>query len=230
MGRPEPLSAHRPHRQQRLSGFHETRDTKHESRPFWRITAFCRVGRPLMREGGTGNRGLQGGMYEAVRKRMERSFSVSQDRNNRLFPNPDSVHDPYPTMFATMRRKDWISASAANQAPPRTAATRRHRLTCMSHHVRGEVGERAVRTMARVAWRAHGVLEQYVEHGKQAQRSHGGRIRAPSAVVRNAVQCLCSVIRSRSASRRAPLAAQFLSPSGLLPLLRTPNEPRLDCV
>ena len=29
MGRPEPLSAHRPHRQQGLSGFHETRDTNH---------------------------------------------------------------------------------------------------------------------------------------------------------------------------------------------------------
>ena len=29
MVRPEPLSAHRPHRQQRLSGFHETRDTNH---------------------------------------------------------------------------------------------------------------------------------------------------------------------------------------------------------
>ena len=27
MGRPEPLSAHRPHQQQRLSGFHETRNT-----------------------------------------------------------------------------------------------------------------------------------------------------------------------------------------------------------
>ena len=41
MGRPEPLSAHRPHQQQGLSGFHETRDT-----------AFFRLGRPLMREGG----------------------------------------------------------------------------------------------------------------------------------------------------------------------------------
>ena len=28
MGRPEPLSAHRPRRQQRLSGFHETRDPR----------------------------------------------------------------------------------------------------------------------------------------------------------------------------------------------------------
>ena len=29
MGRPEPLSAHRPHQQQGLSGYHETRDTNH---------------------------------------------------------------------------------------------------------------------------------------------------------------------------------------------------------
>ncbi len=34
MGCPEPLSAHRPHQQQGLSGFHETRDTA-----FFRITA-----------------------------------------------------------------------------------------------------------------------------------------------------------------------------------------------
>ena len=76
MGRPEPLSAHRPRRQQRLSGFHETRDprhetrllpgarrkpariprfsrnTNHESRLFFETRPFCRVGRPLMREGG----------------------------------------------------------------------------------------------------------------------------------------------------------------------------------
>ena len=32
MGRPEPLSAHRPHRQQGLSGFHETRDPRPETR------------------------------------------------------------------------------------------------------------------------------------------------------------------------------------------------------
>ena len=79
MVRPEPLSAHRPHQQQGLSGFHETRDprqgvslargagcplgrrefrgfhetrnTKHESRPFFETRLFpesrpfCRVGR-----------------------------------------------------------------------------------------------------------------------------------------------------------------------------------------
>ena len=76
MGRPEPLSAHRPRRQQGLSGFHETRDprpetrllpsarrkpariprfsrnTRHETRLFFESRPFCQVGRPLMREGG----------------------------------------------------------------------------------------------------------------------------------------------------------------------------------
>ena len=41
MGRPEPLSAHRPHRQQHLSGFHETRDTRHESRLFFESQLPC---------------------------------------------------------------------------------------------------------------------------------------------------------------------------------------------
>ena len=41
MGCPEPLSAHRPHRQQRLSGFHETRDTRHESRLFFESQLPC---------------------------------------------------------------------------------------------------------------------------------------------------------------------------------------------
>ena len=94
MGRPEPQSAHHPHRQHAHSGFHETRDPKHETRllpgarrgvpsgpariprfsrntkhetrntAFFRITAFCRVGRQVMREGGQARR-LQGWMYEA---------------------------------------------------------------------------------------------------------------------------------------------------------------------
>ena len=70
MVRPEPLSAHHPRRQQRLSGFHETRDprpgycqarrvsqrefrgfhetrnTRHETRLFFESRSFCRVGRP----------------------------------------------------------------------------------------------------------------------------------------------------------------------------------------
>ncbi len=35
MARPEPLSAHRQHRQHGLFGFHETRDTNHETRLFF---------------------------------------------------------------------------------------------------------------------------------------------------------------------------------------------------
>ena len=38
--------------QREFRGFHETRDTKHESRLFPESRPFCRVGRPLMREGG----------------------------------------------------------------------------------------------------------------------------------------------------------------------------------
>ena len=41
MGRPEPLFAHHPHRQQDLSGFHETRDTRHESRLFFESQLPC---------------------------------------------------------------------------------------------------------------------------------------------------------------------------------------------
>ena len=52
MGRPEPLSAHRPHRQQGLSGFHETRITRHETRLFPESRPFCRVGRPAGFKGG----------------------------------------------------------------------------------------------------------------------------------------------------------------------------------
>ena len=75
MGRPEPLSAHHPHRQQRLSGFHETRDprhgycqargasqrefrgfhetriTRHESRLFFETRLLRPFGSPWVREG-----------------------------------------------------------------------------------------------------------------------------------------------------------------------------------
>ena len=92
MGRPEPQSAHHPHRQHAHSGFHETRDpkhetrllpgarrgvpsgpariprfsrnTRHETRLFFESRPFCRVGRQVMREGGQARR-LQGWMYEA---------------------------------------------------------------------------------------------------------------------------------------------------------------------
>ena len=58
MGRPEPLSAHRPHQQQGLSGFNETRDTNHGLSRVLRPSGGekCRlsasVGRPAVFKGG----------------------------------------------------------------------------------------------------------------------------------------------------------------------------------
>ena len=52
---------------------------------------------------------------------------------------------------------------------------------------RGEVRERAVSGRGASRLARAGVLEQYVEHGKQAQRSPGGRIVCfDRRVVRNA--------------------------------------------
>ena len=51
MGYPEPLSAHRPHQQQGLSGFHETRITKHETRLFFESRFLRPFGSPWVREG-----------------------------------------------------------------------------------------------------------------------------------------------------------------------------------
>ena len=58
MGRPEPLSAHRPHRQQRLSGFHETRDTR---------PGYCQA--------------------RGVSQRECRGFHETRDTNHGLFSN-----------------------------------------------------------------------------------------------------------------------------------------------
>ena len=46
--------------QARPTGFHESRDTSHETRPFFETRPFCRVDRQVMREGG-GPAGFKGG-------------------------------------------------------------------------------------------------------------------------------------------------------------------------
>ena len=78
---------------------HETRITafmlftKHETR----ITAFL----PSRQA-----RGLQGGMYEAVRKRVERGLSESREKNNDFFRIPTRFTTRNIPLFPTMRRKD----------------------------------------------------------------------------------------------------------------------------
>ena len=64
---------------------------------FFRITAFL----PSRQA-----RRLQGGMYEAVRKRVERGLSESRDKNNDFFRIPTRFTTRYIPLFPTMRRKD----------------------------------------------------------------------------------------------------------------------------
>ena len=206
MGRPEPLSAHRPHQQQGLSGFHETRDTRHETRllpstrrkparipRFSRNTAFL-PSRQTAHARRRQARRLQGGRYEAVRKRVERSFSESRDRNNDLYRIRIRFTTRYIPQYPAMRRKDSDKPLPPIKCP---LALRQpgYRLNLPfsprgeAKWVRGPSGLGASRAEEKGASRLAraGVLEQYVEHGKQAQRSHGGRMACfDRRVVRNA--------------------------------------------
>ena len=125
MVRPEPLSAHRPHQQQGLSGFHETRDPRHETRLLpgarrkpariprfsrntrheTRITAFL-PSRQTAHARRRQTRRLQGGRYEAVRKRVERGLSESRDKNNDFYRIPTRFTTRYIPQYPTMRRID----------------------------------------------------------------------------------------------------------------------------
>ena len=118
-------------------------------------------------------RRLQGGMYEAVRKRVERGLSESREKNNDFFRIPTRFTTRNIPLFPTMRRKD-----SDKPLPPikRPRALRQPGPRLNLHvsprgeakWVRGPSGRGASR-LARA-----GVLEQYIEHGKQAQRSPGG--------------------------------------------------------
>ena len=63
MGRPEPLSAHRPHQQQGLSGFHGSRDTRH---------GYCQARRASRRE-------FRGFHYPLVTSHYPRLLCFSRD-------------------------------------------------------------------------------------------------------------------------------------------------------
>ena len=118
-------------------------------------------------------RRLQGGIYEAVRIRVERGLSESREKNNDFFRIPTRFTTRNIPLFPTMRRKD-----SDKPLPPikRPRALRQpgYRLNLhvsprgKANWVRGPSGRGASR-LARA-----GVLEQYIEHGKQAQRSPGG--------------------------------------------------------
>ncbi len=129
-------------------------------------------------------RRLQGGVYEAVRKRVERGLSESREKNNDFFRIPIRFKIRNSPQFVTIRRKD-----SDKPLPPikRPRALRQPGPRLNLHvsprgeakRVRGPSGLGASRAEEKGASRLAraGVLEQYVEHGKQAQRSPGARIR-----------------------------------------------------
>ena len=97
MGRkPSRKSAHRFHE----TAKHETRDTA-----FFRNTAFL-PSRQTADARRRQARRLQGGMYEAVRKRVERGLSESRDRNNDFYRIPTRFTTRNIPQYPTMRRKD----------------------------------------------------------------------------------------------------------------------------
>ena len=182
-------------------------------------------------------RGLQGGMYEAVRKRVERGFSESREKNNDFFRIPTRFTTRNIPLFPTMRRKD-----SDKPLPPikRPRALRQPGPRLNLHvsprgeakWVRGPSGRGASRAEEKGASRLAraGVLEPYVEHGKQAQRSPGARIRVlrPSggetcrlvSPRRPVAACLRVVVRHGAAMARhgrhiAPRAS-VLAPSAVL--------------
>ena len=194
MGRPEPLSAHHPRQQQGLSGFHEPRDTKHGF-----------YGRPNR----LARRRAAASLFTIVHH-CSRLFGIVQQKILPLSQCPLSVltgntpvwfsritrHETRITAFVVARHG---AAMARHGRPPSPAPATRPFLfagrqifllerTSLHFSPRGEAkcvrgpSGRGARRLARA-----GVLEQYVEHGKQAQRSPGGRIACfDSRVVRNA--------------------------------------------
>ncbi len=174
MGRPEPLSAHRPHQQQGLSGIHETRDagspgaprrpariprfsrnTRPESRLlcFSRVTAFIAarslLSCALWRNGCAAMAWLWSGCGAC-------GAAMAIARHGRPWSGMGGILPP--RQCPRSRQPFSVGLTTGLHFSPRGEAK------C----VRGPSGRGASR-LARA-----GVLEQYIEHGKQAQRSHGG--------------------------------------------------------
>ena len=176
MGRPEPLSAHRPHQQQGLSGFHETRDprpgycqahgkcqrefrgfhetriTRHESRITAFIAARSLLSCVLWRNGCAAMVWLWSGCGACGAC----GAAMAIARHGRPWSGMGGILPP--RQCPRSRQPFSVGLTTGLHFSPRGEAK------C----VRGPSG-RGARRLARA-----GVLEQYIEHGKQAQRSHGG--------------------------------------------------------
>ena len=184
-------------------------------------------------------RRLQGGMYEAVRIRVERGLSESREKNNDFFRIPIRFKIRNSPQIVTIRRKD-----SDKPLPPikRPRALRQPGPRLNLHvsprgeakWVRGPSGLGASRAEEKGASRLAraGVLEQYVEHGKQAQRSPGARIR----VLRPSGGETCRLVSPRrpDGRPRRPVTAclhtverLWRGMGGILPPSRCPRPVRI---
>ena len=176
MGRPEPLSAHRPQQQQGLSGF--SRNTKHETR----ITAFvvARHGAAMARHGRPPSPAPQHGLLGFRRQRITQPvflLSSGDSKKSNSKPGLQGFHESRITRHESRLFFESRLFIRLDALPTSLHFSPRGEVKC----VRGPSG-RGARRLARA-----GVLEPYVEHGKQAQRSPGGRIACfDRRVVRNA--------------------------------------------
>ena len=184
-----------PHRQQGLSGFHETRDTA-----FFRITAFTAVRFSVGARGVASPETAVRTTAPAGKSLFSSSplFTIVRHCSVKKYcPAPVSSRRPVAAFLRAVARHGAAMARHGRRPSPAPAtrpflfAGRQIFLlerTSLHFSPRGEVkcvrgpSGRGASRLARA-----GVLEQYVEHGKQTQRSPGGRIACFDRwVVRNA--------------------------------------------
>ena len=190
--RPEPLSAHRPHRQHGLLGFHETRDTNHgfyafhESRPLHMAVRFAVGGQESHHQKPSTDR-------RALRQVTVFQFTIV--RRSSL-------------LFAIVRKK---ILSGASVPCPSTPATRPVGFSRITKHESRNTAFIAARSLLSCAlwrngcsamerlWGGCGAAVAVERHGRPW--SGMGGILPPR-------QRPCPVSGSRSASRRAPFAGK----------------------
>ncbi len=200
MERPEPLAAHHPHQQQGLSGFHETRPfcfPVHDCSPLFTIVRHCSAKNIVPEPVSAPRRARCGGCRPLRRQRGRWVFHETRNTAFMLFTRHetrDTNHGLYAFLPTISHDFPAFPAILRPPLPPRETVSEPRQpfsvgFTTSLHFsprgeakcVRGPSGRGASR-LARA-----GVLEQYVEHGKQAQRSPGGHIACfDRRVVRNA--------------------------------------------
>ena len=146
--RPEPLSAHRPHRQHGLSGFHETRNTNHGPTrlPAVRYFFWSEPGPPTMVFTKHETRDTNHGFYafhESRPLRMAVRFAVGGQESHRQKPSTDrrALRQVTVFQFTIVRRSSLLFAivrgkilSGASVPSPSTPATRPVRFSRNTRH------------------------------------------------------------------------------------------------